>query len=101
MIDKDLMRSISDAAVELCCGNAGLKERLMFSLRVLDVALMRREEWPGPLRRRAQEISDELHGHPSLDHAIAAMDPQAARRLAERILQLYADAHVASPRDPS
>lgn len=101
MIDKDLMRSIADAAVELCCGNAGLKERLTFALRALDVALIRRQEWPGLLRRRAQEISDELHGHPTPEHAVAAMDPQGARRLAERILQLYADSHVASSVEPT
>lgn len=99
MIDKDLMRSVTDAAVELCCGNAGLKERLAFSVRALDVALIRAEDWPGMLRRRAQEISDELRRHPTPEQAVGALDPQAARRLAERILQLYADCHAASSGD--
>ena len=100
MLDKDLMRSVTDAAVELCCGNAGLKERLAFSVRALNVALIRAEDWPGLLRRRAQEISEALHGHPTLEQTVGAMDPQAARRLAERILQLYADCHAVSSADP-
>jgi len=99
MVEKELMRSVTDAALELCCGNASLKDRLLFSVRALDVALIRREDWPLMLRRRAQEISDELHTHPTPEQAVRGMDDQAARRLAERILQLYADCQVASSAD--
>jgi len=96
MLNSDLMRSVTDAALELCCGNSDLKGRLLFAVRALNVVLIRKEDWPAILRRRAQEISDELHRGGSPDQTISGIEPQTARRLAERILQLYADCHAAS-----
>jgi len=94
MIEKELMRSVTDAAVELCCGDAGLKDRLESAVRALNVVLIRREDWPAALRRRAQEISDELNVAVPPETTIATIDHQTARRLAERILKLYADCHA-------
>ncbi len=96
MINEDLMRSVTDAAIELCCGNADLKARLLFAVRALNIVLIREEHWPAILRRRAQEISDELSVGGSPERTIASLDGQASRRLAERILQLYGDCHAAS-----
>jgi hypothetical protein len=96
MVNPELMRSVTDAAVELCCGNADLKGRLLFAIRALNVVLIRHEDWPLILRRRAQEISDEFNLGGTPERTIATIDPQSARRLAERILQLYADCQIAS-----
>ena len=96
MINQELKRSITDAALELGCGNADLKGRLQFAIRALNVALIRRDEWPAMLRQRAQEISDELNASGVPERSIEEMNAQSARRMAERILQLYADCHVAS-----
>ena len=100
MVDSELMRCVTDAAVELCCGNAALKERLVFAVRALNVVLIRQEIWPVRLRQRAQEISDELKLRGTPEQTIAVIDSQSARRLAERILRLYADCQTASA-DPS
>jgi hypothetical protein len=96
MLNSDLMRSVTDAVLELCCGNADLKGRLLFAVRALNVVLIRKEDWPAILRPRAQEISDELNRGGSPEQTISDIEPQSARRLAERILQLYADCHAAS-----
>ncbi|HEY3969164.1 MAG TPA: hypothetical protein VGM05_31730 [Planctomycetaceae bacterium] len=96
MINEDLLRSVTDAAMELCCGNANLKGRLLFAVRALNVVLIREENWPAILRRRAQEISDELSVGGDPERTIALLDGPASRRLAERILQLYADCHAAA-----
>lgn len=96
MVNNELMRSVTDAAVELCCGNLDLKGRLLFAVRSLNVVLIRPEDWPAPLRQRAQEISDEVNIGSTPEGTIATMDAQVARRLAERILQLYADCKNAS-----
>jgi hypothetical protein len=101
MVNDELMRSVADAAIELCCGNADLTGRLLFAVRALNVALIRQEEWPAMLRRRAQEISDELKVGGTPERTIATIDPQSARRLAERILQLYADCHASAAADRS
>lgn len=101
MINSDLMRSVSDACLELCCGNADLKGRLLFAVRALNIVLIRKEDWPAILRRRAQEISDELNRGGTPEETISKIDLQGARRLAERILQLYADCHAASTADRS
>jgi hypothetical protein len=96
MIDNNLLRSVTDAAVELCCGDAMLKDRLQSAVHALDVVLVVREDWPVMLRQRAQEIADELKTRGHSEKTIAAMDSQAARRLAERILHLYADCRTAA-----
>ena len=96
MISTDLMRSVTDAALELCCGNADLKGRLLFAVRALNIVLIRKEDWPPILRRRAQEISDELSSGGTPEQTISSMDGQSSRRIAERILQLYADCQAAS-----
>ncbi|MGE5194409.1 MAG: hypothetical protein ACM3U2_18120 [Deltaproteobacteria bacterium] len=96
MVDNDLMRSVTDAALELCCGDAVLKDRLLLAVRALNVVLIRPETWPAALRRRAQEISDELNGSGTPEQTIAKLDPQSVRRLAERILQLFADCQIAT-----
>jgi len=91
MIENNLLRSVTEAASELCCGDALLKDRLKAAVKALNVALIVREDWPVMLRQRAQEIADELKSQGSSEHSIASMDSQAARHLAERILHLYAD----------
>lgn len=96
MIDPDLMRCVTDAALELCCGNAELQGRLSSAVRALKVVLIRQDDWPAALRRRAQQILDELNRHGTPEQTLAAIDPQSARRLAERILQLYADCRVSA-----
>ena len=96
MISSDLMRSVTDAALELCCGNADLKARLLFAVRALNIVLIRKEDWPAILRLRAQEISDELSRGGTPEQTISNIDAQTARRIAERILQLYADCQAAS-----
>lgn len=96
MIDRHLLRSVTDAILELCCSDAALKDRLLSAVRALNVVLIRREDWPVALRQRAQDIADELNSHGTPEQAIAAMDLQSARRLAERILHLYADCRIAS-----
>jgi hypothetical protein len=96
MVNRDLTRCVTDAALELCCGNADLKGRLLLAVRALDVVLIRQEHWPASLRQRAQEISDELNLGGMPEQTIANFDSQAARRLAERILQLYADCQTAA-----
>jgi hypothetical protein len=101
MVNPELMRSVTDAALELCCGNADLKGRLLFAVRALNVVLIRHEDWPLILRRRAQEISDEVNLGGTPERTVATIDLQSARRLAERILQLYADCHASSPADRS
>jgi len=100
LINSDLIRSVTDAALELCCGNADLKGRLLLANRALNVVLIRPENWPLMLRRRAQEISDELNAHGTPEQTIAVIDSQSARRLAERILQLYADCQSVSAQGP-
>jgi hypothetical protein len=99
MVNRDLMRSVTDAALELCCGNADLRGRLAFAVRALNVVLIRQENWPARLRQRAQEISDDLSLGGTPEKTIATCEPQAARRLAERILQLYADCQIAASGD--
>jgi hypothetical protein len=101
MVEKYLMRSVTDAALELCCGNALLKDRLLSAVQSLKTALIRRADWPVRLRQRAQDIADELDSQGTPEQFIAAMDPQSAQRLAERILHLYADCCVASSADQS
>jgi hypothetical protein len=96
MVEKELLRSVTDSVLQLCCGDENLKGRLLSAVRALNVVLIRREVWPAMLLQRAQEISDELNAQGTPEQAILAMDPQSARRLAERILQLYSDCHVAS-----
>ena len=96
MINSDLLRSVTDAALELCCGDADLKGRLLSAARALNVVLIRQEDWPARLRQRAQEIADQLSVRGTPEQTIAAVDLQTARRLAERILQLYADCRVAA-----
>lgn len=96
MIKSDLVRCVTDAALELCCGEAGLKDRLLSAVRALNVVLIRHEDWPPELRQRAQEISDELKVGGTPDATVAAIDQQSARRLAERILKLYADCQSSS-----
>lgn len=96
MVEKELMRSVSDAVLALCCGNEALHGRLLAAVRALNVSLQRREDWPAMLRRRAQEISDELAKHGTPEESVSTMDIQTARRLAERILHLYADCHRAN-----
>ncbi|HLJ12557.1 MAG TPA: hypothetical protein VKU82_15285 [Planctomycetaceae bacterium] len=96
MISSDLMRSVTDAALELCCGNADLKGRLLLAVRALNVVLIRKEDWSPILRRRAQEISDELGRGGTPEQTISSTDVQSARRIAERILQLYADCQAAA-----
>jgi hypothetical protein len=99
MIEKNLLRSVTDAVLELCCADVLLKDRLLSAVRALNTVLVRREDWPVPLRRRAQEIADELNSRGAPEQVIAAMDFQSARRLAERILHLYADCQIAANRD--
>lgn len=96
MIENSLLRSITDATLELCCGEGRLAERLPAAVRALNVVLVRREDWPLMLRHRAQEIADELKSLGEPDATIAAMDSQSAKRLAERILHLYADCRIAA-----
>jgi hypothetical protein len=96
MIDSSLTRSVTDAAVELCCGDSLLKPRLLSAVRALNTALVQRENWPPMLRQRAQDVADELNACGAPEQAIAAMDAHAARRLAERILHLYADCRIAT-----
>ncbi len=98
MINVDLKRCITDAAVELSCGNDDLKGRLMLAFRALRIVLIRDEMWPPILRRRAQEISDELNRGGTPEQTIGSLDMQSSRRIAERILHLYADCHVISAR---
>lgn len=95
MIDTHLLKSVTEATLALCCGDAALKDRLQSAARALDVVLVVREDWPAMLRHRAQEIADELKTHGQSEQSIAAMDPQAARHLAERIIHLYADCRTA------
>ncbi len=101
MVDKTLMRSVTDAVLELCCSDHDLKNRLASAVRSLKTALVRREDWPLKLRQRAQDIADELDFQQTPEQLIAAMDSQSARRLAERILHLYADCRAASSADES
>lgn len=96
MINADLKRCITDAAVELSCGNDDLKGRLTLAVRALRIVLIRDEMWPPILRRRAQEISDELNRGGTPEQTIGSLDIQSSRRLAERILHLYADCQVMS-----
>lgn len=63
MLDSDLLRSVTDAALELCCGEEPLKGRLLRAVRALNVTLSRRDDWPGMLCQRAQDISDALNTH--------------------------------------
>ena len=91
MINPDLKRCITDAAVELACGNDDLKGRLLLAIRALQIVLIRDELWPPILRRRAQEISDDLNRGGTPGQTIDSLDMQSSRRLAERILHLYAD----------
>jgi hypothetical protein len=91
MINVELKRCITDAAVELACGNGDLNGRLLSAVRALRIVLIREEIWPPILRHRAQEISDDLNRGGTPEETIAALDMQSSRRLAERILHLYAD----------
>ena len=95
-LEKDLFRSVNDAALKLCCGDECLKDRLLAAIRTLEFAISHRELWPAALRGRTQEISDQLKNYDTLDSAIQAMDPSSAQRLAERILHLYADSRSVS-----
>lgn len=90
-IDNQLKQAIKVATLELCCGNGTLRDRLAFAVRSLDGYLGQRESWPPALMIRAQNISDALKSAESAEAAIAQMDASALRRLAERILHLYAD----------
>ena len=58
MNDRDLKQCITNAALELCCGNGDLKGRLLLAVRALNIVLIRQKGWPLILRRRAQAISD-------------------------------------------
>ena len=93
MIDKALTSSVKNVALELCCGNQLLKDRLKSAVQVLDGFLGRREAWAADLYSRAQNISDELKSAPTVNAAIEAMDLPNVQRLAERILCLYADCY--------
>lgn len=94
MLDKHLKNAIKVAALELCCGDQLLKERLTGAIRALDGFLGRRETWPAVLTSRAQDISDSLKSAATAEAAIAGMDLPDVQRLAERILHLYADCHA-------
>jgi hypothetical protein len=59
MMNSDLMRSVTDAARELCCGNADLKGRLLLAVRALNVVLIRKEDWPAILRVRLHRQKQE------------------------------------------
>jgi len=63
----------------------------MLALRALRIVLIRDEMWPPMLRQRVQEISDELNRGGTPEQTINSLDMQSSRRLAERILHLYAD----------
>jgi hypothetical protein len=93
MLETELLRSVTDAVLALCCGDESLRDRLWTAVRSLNVVLQRREAWPPMLHRRAQEISEEFADFGTPEEAISKMDLQSARRLAERILHLYADCH--------
>ena len=62
-VENGPLQAITNAAVELCNSDAPLKERLLATVRLLNVVLVRREEWQVMLRRQAQEIADELNSH--------------------------------------
>lgn len=91
MSDKHLQECIKHAALELCCGDDPFKNRLASAVRRLEESLTLREDWPAELRRRAQDISDELRCDTAPNAPMYAMDFTTAQRLAERILNLYAD----------
>lgn len=90
-MDQELMRAVTAATVELCCGDDYLKPRLISVARILNTVLDRRENWPANLLGRAQEIADELRKEGNEEQTISGMSSQSARRLAERILHLYSD----------
>ena len=101
MAEDELLQRVTEAVLQLCCGDSALKDRLLSAVRALNVALERREDWPAILRRRAQQISDELRAQGTVELTIAALDAQSARRLAERILHLYSDCQIASSKGNS
>jgi len=90
-IDKNLKRAIKNATLELCCGDRTLKERLAAAIQTLDGFLGKREAWPPGLQARMQDISDVLKSAGLNADVVGLMDASDARRLAERILHLYAD----------
>lgn len=93
MIDRRLKNSLKVAALELCCGDQLLRDRLKCAIHTLDGFLGRREAWPAVLYSRAQDISDELKSAQTTEAAIEEMDLPSVQRLAERILHLYADCY--------
>lgn len=97
--DKHLKEAIKVAALELCCGDQLLRERLRSAIRALDRFLGRREAWPDALYARVQDVSDKLKSADTGEIAVDRMSISDVRRLAERILQLYADCH--SPPQPN
>lgn len=90
-IDQGLKKAVKAATMELCCADALLKDRLLRAMRVLDSFLGPRENWPPAMYSRAQDISDALKSGDSVDATIEGMDLSDVRRLAERILHLYAE----------
>lgn len=98
-IEKHLKNAIKVATRELCCGDQPLRERLGAAILSLDGFLGKREAWPAALYIRAQDISDALKADNASELAIESMDFPQVQRLAERILNLYADCHSASPSD--
>jgi hypothetical protein len=101
IMNSELLRSVSDAALELCCGDADLKGRLLSAVRALNVDLIRKEDWPPMLRQRAEDISKDLSRYGTAEQTISKIDSQAAQRIAERILHLYADCQAASAAEHS
>lgn len=94
--DGDLKHALKRAALELCCGDGNLKQRLSSAIRALDRFLGRREAWPAASYARMQDISDELKSAGAVEPAIDSMGLSEMQQLAERILRLYADCHAPS-----
>lgn len=95
-IDKNLKKAVKAATFELCCGDGRLRDRLISAMRVLDSFLGPREEWPPAIYSRAQDISDALKSNETIDVVIENLELPVVRRLAERILHLYAESNSSS-----
>lgn len=99
MTDDEVTRTVTDAVLELCCREGTLKERLSAATQTFDRILLllhRQDRWPNPLLQRAEEIDVDLHSQIACWRTTAdCHEAGAARRLAERLLQLYADVQQA------
>jgi len=95
MTDDELALTMADVMLDLCCRHGTIKERFLFANeefdRVLEL-LRKNERWPDCFLHRAEEIGVELHWQLAcIGASLERHEALAMRRLAEKMLILYAD----------